>query len=139
MKFGFYFLSLLFIGLLFEIALPIQKTYFPNEESLFLLSDHKMYFRSYVYYTCEHIIYFLLALMVSVEIKQARMYATLFCVLELGDIADFWITANGDWFEYQGYPITYNVIKVLVFILVIIYEYAWDFLTSDPTGDVPRT
>lgn len=136
MRFGLYFLCILFISLLFEIALPIQKIYFPDEVSLFVFSDHVMYFRSYVYYTCEHLTYFLLALIVAKEIPKAKVYATLFCVLEIGDAIDFWLTANGDWWTFHGYPTTFNVLKFLVFILVIIYDYAWDFLTSDPTGNV---
>ena len=70
-------------------------------------------------------------------LKPYQHYAMAFAVLESIDLVDFWLNGNTLWFEYKGYPITFNVIKFLVFILVIIYDYALDFLTSDPTGDVP--
>jgi hypothetical protein len=129
-------------GLGYELMLPYDDRW--GRVDLFLHSDRAIYPSSYFYYSGETILYILLAVLIMrlmakiPAISEFKHFALVFIVLEFGDLLDFWITDNDLWFEFRGWPITYNVIKVLVFILVLIYEYAWDYFTSDPTGDVPR-
>lgn len=142
MRWGFFFFVLLFLGITFEIAEGWADKKW-GEVDLFLLIDAKMSPSSYVYYNNETLERILLALFIRYLmsmidfLKPYRHYAMAFAVLEGIDLIDFWLNGNTLWFEYQGYPITFNVIKFLVFILVIIYDYALDYLTDDPTRDVP--
>lgn len=131
MRYGFYFLCIILIGLLFEIAEPLDKIYSPNRIDLFLLADKKLYLSSYVYYTCEHVIYFLLAFIIFKEVSAARIFAIAFCILEVMDCLDFWITANGPWFPVGKWPITFNVIKVVIFMLVLINYVAYRYSTDN--------
>lgn len=143
MRYGFFFFGLVLFGLGYELMLPYDDQF--GRVDLFLNSDRAIYPSSYFYYSGETILYILLAVLIMwlmskiQAISEYKHYALVFIVLELGDLIDFWITNNEFWFEFRGHPITYNVIKVLVFILVLLYEYVLDILTSDPTGDVPRT
>lgn len=127
LRYGFYFLCIILIGLFFEMAEPLDKDY---PEDWFLLSDKKLYLSDYVYYTSEHIIYFLLALVIIKEIPSARLFAIAFCILEVLDCADLWITANGPWFFVGELPITFNVIKVTIFTLLLINYVAYRYSTD---------
>jgi hypothetical protein len=108
-------------------------------QDFFPFADMKVTPEWYVYYLIESLIIIIFAGYLVVESKDFKTVAVVFLILQTIELIDFVLTYNMAWFEYRGYPITYNVIKVLVFILVLIYEYAWDYFTSDPTGDVPRT
>jgi len=132
MKYGVYFLAILIIGLFFELAEPIEEEYFPGLRDLFLLSSHRMHVSSFVYYICEHLTNALLALTVykllSVIIlfyntqafKQAQFFTVVYGSLEIADAFDFWITANSTWSEVGGWPITFNTIKVFVFVVFLL-------------------
>ena len=130
MRIGLYLLCLLFLGLLFEIAQPIETAFFPERQSFFLISNKEIYFSSFVYYLQEHLICLLLILLVYFEINYGRFLVCIYFCLEFFDALDFWITANGDWFYIKGYPITFNVVKVLLFILAIGYEYSRNIITG---------
>lgn len=123
MRIGLYLLCLLIFGLMFEIAQPIEDAFFPERQSFFLLSDHQMYFSSFIYYIQEHLINIFLILIIYFEINYGRFLVGVYAWLEFLDGLDFWVSANGDWFYIKGYPITFNIIKVFVFTLAIGYEY----------------
>lgn len=127
MKYGVYFLSILIIGLFFEMAEPIEEAFYPGKVDLFLFRDIQMHFSSYIYYTCEHLGYILLSLMIFKEVSQAKVYAFLFIILESADIFDFWTTANGVWFIYEGWPVTFNIIKVFIFALFTLRMAVYEF------------
>jgi len=130
MRYGVYFLCILILGLFFEMAGPIQQKFLPGERHFFLLSDQTMQLRSIVYYLVEHLSYILLALIVYKEVPASKLYSVAFIVLEFCDAADFMITANGDWTVINGWPVTFNVIKVSLFCLVIIYAFTRRHITS---------
>ena len=130
MRYGFYFLCILILGLFFEMAGPIQQKYLPGERHFFLLSEQTMQFRSIVYYLVEHLAYILLAAIVFFELPESKLFSGAFCVLEICDAADFMITANGDWTVINGWPVTFNVIKVSLFCLVILYAFTRRFIAS---------
>lgn len=125
MKIGLYFLCVLLLGLFFELAEPIEKAFFPGQRNFLLLVEYPMYFRSFVYYICEHLTYILLALIVFFEVPEAKLYAGTFMILEFLDGIDFWVTGNGTWATIDGWPITFNVIKVSLFVLVITNKLTW--------------
>lgn len=125
MKIGLYLLSILLLGLFFELSEPIEKAFFPGQRDFFLLVDYTMHFRSFVYYICEHLTYILLALIIY---PYAKLYAGTYIILELLDAFDFWITANSTWFEIGEWPVTFNVIKFALFVLVITNQLTWILL-----------
>lgn len=128
MRLGFYFLSILLLGLFFELVHPIEKAYLPGPRNFFLLASNTMHLRSFVYYLGEHLTYILLGLIIFFEVPFAKLYAGTFIILEIIDAFDFWVTANGNWCIIQGWPITFNVIKFLVFVLVITFHMTWKLL-----------
>lgn len=130
MRFGFYFLCILILGLFFEMAGPIQQAFLPGERHFFLFSDQTMQFRSIVYYLVEHLSYMLLALIVYKEVPASKLYSGAFIILEFCDAVDFMVTANGDWVVINTWPVTFNVIKVTVFTLVILYVPARSYIAS---------
>lgn len=126
MKWGFLFLGLILLGLLFELAEGwADKKY--KEVDLFWGINARMNPSSYVYYNNETLERIILALFIRylmsfvTFIRPFRYFATAFAILEAIDLIDFWITGNTLWFEYYGWPVTYNIIKFLVFTLLMIY------------------
>lgn len=130
MKFGFFFLGLVVIGVMFEAATWVDDNWLPGQRDFFLFADHKMHFSSIVYYTIEHVVYFLLGLFIYSFVHVTRPYSMAFCMFEILDIGDFFATANGSWFFFMGLPVTFNVIKVVVFVLLIIWNYAASRISS---------
>lgn len=130
-RFGLYFLSIILLGLLFEIAEPIEDRFFKDQYlHWFLFSDASLRFSSYVYYTVEHAIPLFIALIVVNEVPQARFYASVYCYLQFIDTLDFWATANGLWVDIGGWPITFNIIRVLIFVMLLTYGIIRTIITS---------
>lgn len=130
MRFGIYFLCILILGLFFEMAWPLQQAFFPGERHFFLLSDQTMQFRSIVYYLVEHFSYILLALIVYKEVPASKKYSGAFIILEFCDALDFMVTANVDWIVINTYPVTFNVIKVTLFTLLVLYAPARNYIAN---------
>jgi hypothetical protein len=141
LKIAFFFLGILLLGLSFEFAEQMDAKW--GKIDLFYLRDEQWNPSSYVYFAGESLAYIALASFAMHLVSKIptlspyRHFVLIFIVLESIDLVDFFFSKSGLWFEYRGYPITYNIVKVLIFILVIIYEYAWDYITSYPTGDEP--
>ena len=90
-----------------------------------------MSFSSLVYYVVEHLITISFGVFIAKNVAWIRKYAILYTVLECFDLVDFLITGNTMWFEVWSWPITYNVLKVFAFILVIIYNHVPNFIKFD--------
>lgn len=131
MRFGIYFGCILILGLLFEMAGPFEARFLPGPREYFILSDQTMHFRSIVYYLVEHFSYILLALVVYKEVPASKLYSMAFIILEFCDAVDFMVTANGDWAVINTWPVTFNVIKIALFTLVVLYDPARSYITSD--------
>lgn len=132
MKFGLFFFAIILLGLIFEICVGTLDKQFGRVD-LFLMSNRIIYPSSYVYYSGETLIYIAFALMIR-HFSINKHYATAFIIVESIDFIDFWITNNSLWFEFQGWPITFNIIKVVVFVLFLltmaVYELSRDTSTS---------
>lgn len=90
---------------------------------LFLLSDAQWNPSSYVYFTAESLAYIALALQIR-KITPYKHITLAFVVVESIDLIDFYATKNGPWFEYHHWPVTYNLIKLVIFALFLIYEFS---------------
>jgi len=136
MKFGLIFFCFLLLGLVFEFVEEWADKKW-GEVDLFFIIDAKINPSSYAYYTNETLERIFLALFIrhlmSVidNIKCFKEYATAFIILESIDLIDFWMTGNTLWFLYHEVPITFNVIKVAIFMIAIIANETNRSITSN--------
>jgi hypothetical protein len=127
MRWGLFFLGLLLLGLVYEISELYLDQW--GKVDLFLCHDREMYPSSYIYYSNENIGRIILALgvrklMLLVDfLKPFSYFATAFVILESIDLVDFWLTRNSLWFEFRGYPITFNVLKIFIFTVLFGHEF----------------
>lgn len=135
MKWGVLFFALILLGLTFEFTeFWLDKEW--GEVDLFFLIDAKMYPSSYIYYnneTSERIILALITwrLMLRIDsIKDFAHYAAVFAMVEGLDLIDFWATGNTMWFQFREYPVTFNAVKILIYLFYLTYEYARSLATS---------
>jgi hypothetical protein len=119
------------MGLCFEFV--EQMDYKWGKIDLFILKDEQWNPSSYVYFACESIAYIALAFVIRHYTKYKHV-ATSFIIVEAIDLMDFFLTKNGIWFTYQEWPITYNIIKVVIFVFLMltmaVYELSRDTSTS---------
>lgn len=113
------------------MAGPFEARFLPGPREYFLLSDQTMHFRSIVYYLVEHLSYILLSAIAFFEVRESRLYSGAFMILEFCDAVDFMITGNGDWAVINTWPVTFNVIKIALFTLVVLYDPARSYIASD--------
>lgn len=119
MRQAFIFLVIVLIGVSFEVSAYFEK-FWPGYYRFFLTNDYEMLVRSYVYYIAEHVTIIILA--TWVYRATLNRVALIYVVVEWGDLGDFIVTGNTVWFHSGELPVTYNVIKVLIFVLVICHE-----------------
>lgn len=128
MKWGFLFLGLLILGLTFELVEGWADKKW-GEVDLFWCINAKMNPSSYVYYNNETLERIILALFIrylmslNEVLKPFRHFATAFAILETIDLIDFWITGNTLWFLFHGWPVTFNIIKLAIFVILLTYEF----------------
>jgi hypothetical protein len=115
--------SVMVLGIVFLI-IPDAPPY-----DFFLLSDKKVTPEWYVYYLVESLIIIIFALYMRLESNEYKIYTTLFLALQIIELIDFILTYNMVWFYYKKLPITFNVIKVLVFGSLLAYECIRNFFT----------
>jgi len=128
--YGLFVFGVILLGLGYELMYSYDDQF--NRVDLFLLSDRKIYPSSYFYYSAESITYIGFAVMLFRSIiPQAKQYVLLFIILESIDLIDFWITNNDMWFQYRAWPITFNVIKVAIFMIAIIANETNRSITSN--------
>lgn len=119
-------LSTLLLSVVFMLS-PETKPY-----DFFPLADTEVTLEFYIYYLCEHLILVVFAFFIYMESDKYKFSLLVFLLIQVADIVDFCLTYGSAWFEMLGHPITFNVIKILVFILAIEYE----FLRYHTTGTV---
>lgn len=120
MKLGLLFLFIIVLGFCFELVEHLDKEW--GKIDLFVLKDEQWNPSSYVYFAGESIAYIALALMIY-KLTPHKHIALAFVIIESVDLIDFFITKNGPWFEFQGWPITYNIIKLVIFTVFLTYEF----------------
>lgn len=98
--------------------------------ALFPFSDMKLSIQNYVYYACEHLILIVFALFIFMESDRFKFPLAAFLIIQIVDLLDFILTYSEPWFEVNGWPITFNVLKVAIFMLIIIIHGFSRELTS---------
>lgn len=88
----------------------------------FLFSDMSLHFGTYIYFICEKFILILLAYVVASEAVEYRNAIWIFFGLLCADLFDFLLCYSEVWFYLDGIPVSMNVVKALVFGVVILRE-----------------
>lgn len=120
----FFLFSVMFLGVVFMIV-PDSPA-----QDFFPFADMKVTPEWYTYYVVEHVIIIIFSLHFYIEATDDKKIILLFLILQIIDLVDFMLTYNMTWFLYHGHPITFNIIKVLVFGLALSYEFIKRFAAS---------
>lgn len=130
MKLGFALFGIILLGLVFEVVEAYESTWFPPKgiNNFFIAFNYPMHLSSMVYYFIETLTYIALASLIWFR-PEVNHFLKSFILLEFLDMVDFAVTGNTTWFRYQELPITFNVIKVLVFGSLLAYECIRNFFT----------
>lgn len=99
------------------LAVPESQPY-----DFFPFSDSKVTAEWYVFYLCEHLILIVFAFFIFMESDQYKFALGLFLLIQVMDTADFMLTYSDPWFYLNDTPITFNIVKVLIFTCVLAYE-----------------
>jgi hypothetical protein len=121
MKLGYYLYAVILLGIFFDYVEVKEKQWFPPDGvgTFFIYRDYEMHFSSVIYYTQESITYIALACLIFFKRNQ---FFWLFIVIEAIDLVDLWFTGNTAWFYYFSLPVTFNIIKVFTFTLLLANE-----------------
>lgn len=94
-----------------------------EEYDYFLFSKMKLYPATYMYFIGEKVILILLGTVVVTQASEYRGALKVFLLLLIADLADFLLCYNEVWFTFDGFPVSMNVFKCLVFGLTILYVW----------------
>lgn len=86
----------------------------------FLFSDMFLSKKQWVFSFMEHLIRFVLAIVILIGSKQYRLALWTFVCIEFVEIIDYILTYGEPWFDSKVF--TWNTIKVGIFGLTILYE-----------------
>lgn len=131
MRLGLFFFGIILMGLCFEFVEQMDDKW--GKIDLFILADARWNPSSYVYFTCESIAYIALAFGIKWYTKY-KSVATSFIIVESIDLFDFFLTKNDVWFKYYDWPITYNIIKVVIFVFLMLTMAVYD-LSRDTSSN----
>lgn len=104
----------LVVGLIFLITPEPIRTY-----DFFLFSEMKLYPSTYIYFICERLVLVILAGVIANEATEYRGALWIFFWLMVADVVDFLLNYNSVWFYVQSFPVSMNIMKSLIFGLVI--------------------
>jgi len=86
--------------------------YKPEGEWGFLFSDMKLTPETWMYFFFEHLIVFILAVVILIGSTEYRTTLWLFVIIEAIDTVDYCLTYGEPW---TNSPVTWNTAKVCVF------------------------
>lgn len=124
MKLGIYLYLVILSGVIFEVVQA-------QEGGLvqpFLLKDYSLHVSSFVYYALETSKY--IALAVIPYFFRLNHYLTVYICLEILDLIDYFLTANTEWFYFHDMPVTFNFVQVLVFTMLLTYDFVRNYIAS---------
>lgn len=106
----------LVVGLVFLLmpnGTPVD--YFP-------FYDIELYPKTYVYFIFEKSILIILAGIIYNEATEYRQALWVFLWLLVADLIDFGLTYNTAWYHFGAVPMSMNVLKSVIFGIVILRE-----------------
>lgn len=105
-------------GLIF-LLVPMKN----NMVDFFPFSDFQIYPVNHVYYICEKLTMIVLAYVIYNEATKYRGAIHIFFLLLCADLVDYLLCYGAVWGYVNGFPISFNVIKCLIFGLTILYVW----------------
>ena len=93
----------------------------PTTDSMdwFLFSDMKLTLKTHVYFICEKVIVIILAWIIAAESRAYRGVLQVFFWLVVVDLLDYLLSYGSIWFYLWGFPVSMNILKVVIFGIVI--------------------
>lgn len=111
--------AVILTGIVFLIIPPAKG----EPMDYFLFSDVKLYRDTYIYFWFEKLIVCALAFIIASHERQYREATRIFFWLMVADAIDYGLTYGGVWFNIGNLPITMNILKTIIFGLVILHEW----------------
>lgn len=90
----------------------------PNTTDYFPFSDVKLYRDTYIYFILEKLVVVFLAFLILSEEFRFRNQVGIFFALMVLDLVDYLLTYGSVYFSIGGFPVSMNMIKVCVFLVV---------------------
>lgn len=91
----------------------------PNLISFFPFSSVKLYPKTYIYFIFEKLIVIVLAYMIAADERQFKFETKVFFWLMVADLFDYLLSYGAVWISI-GVPVSMNIVKTLIFGLVIL-------------------
>ncbi len=105
------------IGLIYLIV--------PNTDPFnwFVFSDMELTLKTHLYFICEKVILIILAYVLLDQENKYRQALWVFFWLMVVDLVDYIASYNSIWFHAGGFPMSMNILKSIIFGLVIFREW----------------
>lgn len=108
---------LILISVLFE-AIPFDS----EPLSMFPMSKVQLPFKTWLYFTIEHLIIIALSYIVYTEATEYRNSCFVFMIIQICDMIDYFITYNTLWTDF----ISFNIVAMVIFGVSILYELKYE-------------
>lgn len=105
------------IGLLYLFIPSGGKPY-----DFFPFSDVSITFANHIYLICEKLAFIILAYVVVTLDDKYRNAVQVFFWLSFADLVDYCLTYSSVWVDLNGFPVSMNTTKSLIFGIVILNE-----------------
>lgn len=103
------------------LALPYSEDLY----SFFPLSDQKLTLQMHVWFILNKLTLAILAYIIWIESTDYRTSTKVFFLVTFGKLIDYLVCYNEVWFRIGKIPVTSTTLGLLVFGLVIAWEYLW--------------
>lgn len=91
--------------------------------ALFLFApDDRINIQSYVYFIFEHFQLMALCYIIASEAKTYGLSCKTFFWIQVADFVDYLLSYNAVWFHAGLLPVSMNLVSVVVFGFVVLYE-----------------
>lgn len=88
----------------------------------FLFSDYELTKGTYWYFMMEHIIVILYAAYILITGTEFRTALKIFLLIQIIDLLDYVLGYGEIWFYASTFPVSWNILKAVVFMIAIINE-----------------
>lgn len=86
------------------------------------LCDVELYPDTYLYFLFVHLGFLLLAVFIFFNGQEFKNALLIFVLIHTVDVVDYLVMYGQTWFYYSSYPISWNMLRVVVFSLSIFNE-----------------
>lgn len=108
--------------LLLSLSFSTVFIFTPDTEpkDYFLFSDQKLTLETHLFFLFEHLILVILAIALWIDATKYRTALFVYIVIQSLDTL-IYLLAYGN-FRFEDIPISWNFIKIMIFVLAIVYE-----------------